>query len=297
MRVIGHLEQDRDARVFGDFLYVQGIENEAEMDGQRWAIWVRSDDQIPDATRLLAEFRAHPTDPRFLVGAAADKLRAQAQTQDAAFGKRVVSARQLLPGLAGRGFGPVTYALIIGSVVVFLLSQMGQDKERISGLFIAKFTVSDGFVRWSKGLQEIRHGEVWRLVTPILIHFGFMHILFNMLWLRDLGGLFEARLRSWYLALFVIVVAAISNYAQYRIEGSPQFGGMSGVVYGLIGYVWVRGRFDPAAGLHLDKQSLILALVWFVLCFTGWLGPVANTAHAAGLIVGAAWAFLDSKRR
>jgi len=75
------------------------------------------------------------------------------------------------------------------------------------------------------------------------------------------------------------------------------FGGMSGVNYALIGYVWIRGRFDPAAGLHLDRQSLIYALIWFVLCFTKLLGPVANYAHGAGLMVGMAWAFVDSKRK
>jgi GlpG protein len=138
---------------------------------------------------------------------------------------------------------------------------------------------------------------VWRLVGPILIHFGFAHILFNMLWLRDLGCMFEARLKSWYFLVFVLVVAAASNLAQYAFSKQPMFGGMSGVNYALIGYVWIRGRFDPGAGLHLDQQSLILALIWFAACFTGYLGPIANYAHTAGLVLGMAWAFVDSKRK
>lgn len=287
MRIIGHLETDKDARTFADFLYVQGVENETELDGQQWAIWVHADDQIPTAAKWLEEFRAHPDDPRFLAGSPAGKLRAQARAEDAAYRKRLVPARRLFPGLAGYRFGFVTYLLIVACVVVAFLSRIGGDVESISGLFIS----------WAGGLKEIRQGEVWRFVTPMLVHFGPMHILFNMFWLRDLGSLFEARLGSLYFVLFVLTVAVVSNGGQYLYTGHPIFGGMSGVNYGLIGYVWMRGRFDPAAGLHLEKQNLIIALIWFAACFTGWVGPIANTAHALGLGAGMAWGFLDSKRK
>jgi GlpG protein len=144
-------------------------------------------------------------------------------------------------------------------------------------------------------MPEVHHGEVWRLVSPIIIHFGFAHILFNMMWLRDLGSMFEARLGWWYFLIFVVVIAAVSNYAEYVLKHTANFGGMSGVIYGLIGYVAVRGRFDPSAGLSLDRQSVVWALIWFVACFTGWVGPIANTVHAVGLCIGAAWGFVDAK--
>ena len=51
MRLIGHLDNDKDARTFGDFLYVQGIESQAERDSNRWAIWIHSDDQVANASR------------------------------------------------------------------------------------------------------------------------------------------------------------------------------------------------------------------------------------------------------
>jgi GlpG protein len=297
MRLIGHIESDKDARTFGDFLYVQGIDNEAERDGNRWAIWVHSDDQIPAAAKLLEEFRASPNDARFLAGSPAEKLREQAKAQDTAYEKRVVSGKKLFPGLTSYGFGFVTYALIAASIGVFLLSHMGDAPERVMSLFITQYEREGDSIKWIRGLQEIRHGQIWRLVTPMIIHFGIAHILFNMLWLRDLGSMFEARLGSWYFAVFVLVVSAVSNYAEYSIGRHPNFGGMSGVNYALIGYVWIRGRFDPGAGMHLDRQSLIFALIWFAACFTGYLGPIANTAHGAGLILGMAWAFVDSKRK
>jgi GlpG protein len=300
MRLIGHLDNDKDARTFGDFLYVQQIETEFERDGAQWAIWVLSDDQIATATALLNEFRANPNDPKYQAGSPAAKLREQTKEEDKAYRKRVVTGKKLFPGLTSHGFGFVTYALIFACVVIFLLSKMGTDLDRLSKLFITP-VIDDG-TRYVAGWSAIRSGEIWRLVTPILIHFPvsqlvIVHILFNMLWLRDLGGLFEARLGSMYLVAFVLVTGALSNAVQYSATSNPVFGGMSGVNYGLIGYCWVRGRFDPGAGITLDRQSMIWALIWLVACFTGYVGPIANWAHAGGLVVGAAWAFIDSKRK
>ena len=76
----------------------------------------------------------------------------------------------------------------------------------------------------------------------------------------------------------------------------PVFGGMSGVVYGLLGYVWIRGKFDPGSGLYLHSYTVTMMIIWFVACLTGVLGPIANTAHAAGLVMGMAWGYLSSLR-
>lgn len=302
MRLIGHLDHDKDARTFGDFLYVQKIETEFERDGNQWAIWVRSDDDVTVATQLLAEFRANPHDAKYQAGSPAAKLREQAKAEDEAYRKRVVSGKKLLPGLSSHGFGVVTFALMFACIGVFLASNFGRDMERLSILFFTPIEADGDSIRWMPGWGALRSGELWRLVTPILIHFptsGILigHILFNMLWLKDLGSLFEARLGRIYFAAFVLVVGVLSNTAQYATSGMPLFGGMSGVNYALIGYCWVRGRFDPGAGIHLDRQSMIWAMIWFAVCFTGLVGPIANAAHTGGLVLGAAWAFVDSKRR
>jgi len=293
MRLIGHLDNDKDARTFGDFLYVQGIETEFEEDEKRWAIWVHAEEHLGTAARLLEEFRANPRDPRFQAGSPAEKLRQQAEAEDAAYRKRVVPSTKMFHGLSGYGFGFVTYALIVVCAIVFFISKWGEDKASIAALFISELQRgrSGGF-----GLIEIRHGEIWRLITPMFIHFGPFHILFNLLMLRDLGSLFEARLGPNYLIAFVPVVSAVSNLAEYTFSGHVVFGGMSGVVYGLIGYAWIRGRLDPAAGVILDRQSWIMAMFWFFLCFIGGR-HIANYAHAGGLLLGMAWAYVDSKRK
>jgi GlpG protein len=158
----------------------------------------------------------------------------------------------------------------------------------------------------------VKQGEVWRLVTPIFIHFGVMHLVFNMLMLYSLGRLIEGRRGTLIFALMVLALAVSSNLAEYylarsfkegrwALRGSPQFGGMSGVLYGLFGYLWMKGRYDPASGLGVDRTTVLIMLGWFVLCLTGLMGPIANVAHAAGLLggvlLGLASAFLGRRLR
>ncbi len=69
---------------------------------------------------------------------------------------------------------------------------------------------------------------------------------------------------------------------------------MSGVVYGLLGYVWIRGKLDPGSGLYVHPTTVTMMIIWFVACVSGILGPVANAAHAAGLALGMGWGWVAS---
>ena len=298
MRLIGHLESESSARTFGDFLYVQGIENQVEfMKGEGWGVWVNEEERIESASKLLSGFRENPGDPKYQTQArSAEELRAERARSEEAWRKRLRNRRHLFRPLTGYGFGPLTFVLIAISVVVFLRSSFGNNLETIQSLFITQWLVGDNFVPPDFSLPEIRHGEIWRLFTPMFIHLGPLHILFNMLWLRDLGSMIEGRQTSWHLAILALVIAAGSNLAQFYVARAPNFGGMSGVVYGLLGYVWIRGKLDPGSGLFLHRSTVVMMMIWLVLCFTGVLGPIANYAHLAGLLMGMAWGYVSSLR-
>jgi membrane associated rhomboid family serine protease len=184
-------------------------------------------------------------------------------------------------------YSSVSIALIALCALVAAASNLGASRDALQLLFIA--------TPGSAGLSDVFSGQIWRLITPIFIHFGFLHLAFNMLWVWDLGKLIELKKGVGFYVVFVVVVAALSNLAQYLFARSVFFGGMSGVVYGLFGYIWIRGRYDPKFSADLHKTTVNMMLIWFLLCWTGLLGPIANWAHTAGLLIGAAWAYLGTR--
>ena len=294
MRLIGHLAEEKAARTFADYLYVQKIESHVEFEkADGWGVWINDEDKLEEAARLLTAFRLNPADPTYQAQAkSASELRAEAEKDEANYRKKLSDRRHLLRPLRDYGFGPLTFGLIAISVVVFFLSKFGKDFQPIVGLFITESTTGNHF---GQSLLEIRHGQVWRLITPIFIHFDPLHILFNMLWLRDLGSMIEARQSSRQLAILVGVIAVCSNLGQFFLAG-PVFGGMSGVVYGLLGYIWMRSKFDPGSGLYLHPATVAMMIIWFLACFTPIIPHVANGAHAVGLVMGLAWGYLSSLR-
>ncbi|MSU63618.1 MAG: rhomboid family intramembrane serine protease [Pedosphaera sp.] len=299
MRTIGHVPGESEALKFSDYLSVQGIESmvEPERDG-RWVVWVHQEDEIPRAQGFLQQFLATPK-ARVFDDASTEakrRLREQKNVEKQA-AKRTFDAddlfhRQLILGMT------VTTAVLVGiSVGVWLLSQVPSIKPSLQrALHISKFLIGNTPMdRLRDGLVEIRHGEIWRLITPIFLHFHILHIFFNMLWLKDLGTLIEMRLGRNYLLALVAGTGVISNLGQYYLAG-PAFGGMSGVVYGLLGYIWMRGKFDPDSGLFLHPTTVVMMLIWLCFGFTGAMA-IANGAHTIGLASGMVWGIISAQIR
>ena len=190
----------------------------------------------------------------------------------------------------------MTIALIGISIAVALLTSLGTNEGPVQPLSITEYQTRGDYLYWDGSLPEIWRGQIWRLFTPMFLHFSLPHILFNMLILRDLGSMIEARKNSRLLLLLVLVLAGTSNLAQHLVSG-PTFGGMSGVNYGLLGYIWMQSRFNPASGLSLHSQTVAWAIVWFFLCLVGLIPHIANTVHAVGFGVGIAWGFIDARMR
>ena len=178
--------------------------------------------------------------------------------------------------------GLLSGALMAACVTIFILRFFDRGDSIFQALSIERY--GDGLPP-AERLPEILRGEIWRLFTPMLLHFGLLHLFFNMRWLKDLGTAIEKRYSSLTLAMLILAIASTSNLAQYLV-GGPAFGGMSGVIYGLFGYIWMQGKYNPSSGFHLDRQVVIMMIAWFFLCLFGLLGPIANTAHGVGLLSG-----------
>lgn len=298
MRLIGYIVNPELAKRFSDYLTVQGIENRiASEDGGMAEVWVASDDMLDEARRLLADFENGLIQADFRdVATQAYRQRSEEESDQKRARRLFIDVRTEWHHRRSVTMGPLTGVLIAISVFVSIFVIMGKDS--LAGpmnLFYITPTWSEGrYVVWDSSLPEIRSGQIWRLFTPMFLHFNLAHILFNMLWLKDLGSQIEHHKGTLLFALLVLVIAATSNLGQFTMSG-PMFGGMSGVVYGLLGYIWMMGRYDPGSGLAVDRPTVVMMIIWFFVCLTGLVGPVANTAHGVGLVVGVIWGFVAAR--
>lgn len=149
---------------------------------------------------------------------------------------------------------------------------------------------------------SLRSGQLWRLVTPVFLHFSFVHIGFNLAMMYEFGRRLEASIAPGVLLVGVMVMAIVSNTAQFFAISHASFGGLSGVVYGLFGALVVLGRrFPEAELLRLQDPFIVIMLVFLVAFSTGVTESfglnIANTAHWSGFAVGVAFGACVSIRR
>lgn len=278
MRRIGTIEDRRKAEQFAAYLVTQGIACSVDGADSSQVIWVQEEDRVSDAKEELSRFQNEPDHERYR---AATRLAATVTRQQeklaTATRKRTVDLRDRWNRPAVER-GPATLAFIGLMLVVGVMTGLapGKHPEFTSRMLFS----TDGT------MNAIWSGEVWRLVTPIFLHFGIMHFLFNLIALRDLGLLMEFQLGTPKFFGMVLVIAVLSNAAQFGMTGGS-FGGMSGVNYGLFGYIWVRSRLDPESGFWIHPTSVTYMLGWYLLCLAGVIPNIANWAHTGGLIAGA----------
>lgn len=154
--------------------------------------------------------------------------------------------------------------------------------------------------------EKIREGEIWRLVTPILLHANIFHLFFNMLWIIVLGKLIEERLGIPRYFLLIILLAIVSNTAQYLMSGA-NFLGISGVIVGMLGFIWTRQRVAAWEGYRLTPGvfgfmmafilgvAAVQVIAFFQEAFwhSSSFPAIASTAHIVGGITGLALGYLD----
>lgn len=287
MRQAGTIQDAKQARLFADYLLSQGITCQVDPSNEGFTIWIHDDAQLQRSRLELSEFLLDPTaDVYREAQAEADAIhRKRGKTQSQA--SKVVDLRQRWRPW-NEGLFPITWVLIALSVGLSLATEFGHSPWANQWLYITRWVVPpDGEI-----LPEIREGQIWRLVTPAFLQVGgWMHMIFNMWWLYMAGALIETRRGTWAMLGIALATAVISNLAQFMWAG-PVFGGMSGVGFGLFGYIWMKSRFDPAAGIYCPPDLVVQFLIWLVICMTGAIGQIANTAHVGGMVVGMVIAYV-----
>lgn len=191
-------------------------------------------------------------------------------------------------------FQSFTALVVTANVSVYLLMSVsaGFDTSGGGGLFslfgfdgptLARFGM--GFGPWVVG-----RGETWRLLTPLFLHAGLIHLFFNCYVLMQVGRLIEDEFgapRSWVIYLTSGLAGGLaSNFLRPIITGRDvPYVGASGAVFGLIGlamiYAWRRGG---PQGNAIKRSMMTWTL--YILIF-GFLVGADNFAHIGGLLGGA----------
>ena len=177
------------------------------------------------------------------------------------------------------------FYIIALAIFLTLFTNFGLNKFLEPLLFI-KTNLNSSFEN-----TYLINNEWWRLITPTFLHFSMTHLVFNCLWIYILGQRIE-KLDGLSVFLFIFILTGIlSNAGQFFWTQQYLFGGLSGSVYGLLGYCFII-ELDGRHGRYGLPEALYLFMfIWLLVGFTGVLsffgfGNVANTAHLVGMIAG-----------
>ncbi|EGA65948.1 rhomboid family intramembrane serine protease GlpG [Vibrio brasiliensis] len=267
------LNHPRMAQAFIDYMASRQIDIKMMPEGEgQFALWLTDSQYQIEAEAELEQFLENPNASKYQA-ASWD----MAETRQNHFKYQSPSMLAMVKAKAG----PITLLVMAVCVVIFALQQLGAGKAVFAALHFPAFSHQE----W----------QLWRWFSHALLHFSVMHIAFNLLWWWQLGGDIEQKLGSGKLLQLFLVSAALSGAGQYWVEGA-NFGGLSGVVYALVGYLWVIGYKAPQLGLSMPKPVIGFMLVWLVLGFVQPFMAIANTAHLAGLLAGVAIGLVDAGR-
>tara|TARA_B100000900_G_scaffold385925_1_gene375944 strand:+ start:348 stop:971 length:624 start_codon:yes stop_codon:yes gene_type:complete len=183
--------------------------------------------------------------------------------------------------------------LILLAVLISVFSNFGSIIFVIEPLTFTKINVSNGgYISMTSVNQTFFiDNQWWRLISPILIHFSFTHLAFNCLWIYVLGEKIERVDSKTVFVMLVIFSSICSNFLQYYWTSSSLFGGLSGVIYGLLGYCMILEMESDDERYELPPALYMFMIIWLLLGFFEVLdmfgfGKVANFAHLGGLISG-----------
>lgn len=185
----------------------------------------------------------------------------------------------------------VTAGMLLLCMAVVGLTGLGENLSTLSWFTFQDYQVQGDYLYFVPLAQSLGEGQWWRLVSPMLLHFGVLHLAMNGLWYWELGRRIELRQGPWALLALTLVFSLVSNLAQHFIGGPNLFGGLSGVLYGLLGYLWLYQWLAPTPLFSLPRGVLVMMLIWLVICLSGVVGQlgfgqIANAAHVGGLLIG-----------
>lgn len=177
---------------------------------------------------------------------------------------------------------PITFSLILMIIIVYVYTSLkyGIDMNAYQGIEAGGFNP----------VLVIAWKQYYRLLTANFIHFGIMHIFCNAYSLYNLGTLME-RILGLKKYLLVICVSMISTtlfpFLLYFLNGTGAtsiMGGISGVIFGLIGSLLALAYLYRDIYMYLFKQVASSLILMLLISFM--IPSISLTGHIGGMIGG-----------
>ena len=296
---------------FVAYLLTQDISTHVEQAGDvnDWDVWIRDEDRLEVAKKEYQQFIATPDDAKYRN--AVDQAKAILKEKKLKSAERQKNVQypssRANSGPFGGSLPPLTLTLILLCVFLGIVSEFADPAPKNwLGNYIMKqlsFVDMGLYGTTSDPAVSLKQGELWRILTPAFLHGSTFHLLFNMLALGSLGRKVERLEGIGRYALIILIIASCSHLLQGLMPtkwfGSPFFVGISGVVFGLIGYLGMKTTLRPDLGIQVPAQTYLMVALILVIGLYGNSKslPLANMAHLGGLIAGVALGFLMSDRR
>ncbi|MDC9589104.1 rhomboid family intramembrane serine protease GlpG [Xenorhabdus sp. XENO-10] len=258
------ISNPRLAQAFIDYMATQDIHLTMRLNNESSPVelWLEDDNQLNRVEQELHHFTRDPFHERYQA--------ASWQTGKPASSFKYHNSLNLQT-LKSQS-GPLTIAITMLCILVYLWITMTSIPDVMN--WLAWPTNSDQYL------------ELWRWISPALLHFSLTHILFNLALWWYFGSQVEQKIGSSKLFEITIVSAFFSGWAQSLFSGA-NFGGLSGVVYALIGYVWLTGEMSPKRGISAPRGLIAISIIWLLVGYLNLFSlNIANTAHISGLIIG-----------
>jgi rhomboid protease GluP len=132
----------------------------------------------------------------------------------------------------------------------------------------------------------IFNGEWWRLITPIFVHLGFAHVLFNSFSLILFAPPLERMLGKFKFTIIYLACGIIANIATYFLKPlTYNHVGASGAIFGLFG-IYVGMTLFQKHMITRENKQVILPIVVIGLVMTFFQPGINVTAHLFGLLSG-----------
>ena len=188
------------------------------------------------------------------------------------------------PLMPTRGYIASPIIVAVNVIIFLMLVAMNFSLSNFSDASLYYFGAN--FPHW------VNHGQWWRFLTSMFVHFNLMHLLFNCASILFVGRYLEPLLGTRLFTLVYFATGICGSFASYMLNTNALSAGASGAIFGLFGVFLAILLSNLVFGSQRDEWLKTIGGIIVLNLLMGLVLPYDNAAHIGGLISGVILGFL-----